>query len=90
MTFKVIGQLTNIRSPKDESPLLISTPSKGIIKLTASAAKAMSVAVGDHVTIIEAETDNGKGFFVTQVPNAAQGEDQNGSKLSPSTSGVKG
>lgn len=90
MTFKVIGQLTNVRPPKDESPLLVTTPSKGIIKITAAAAAIMGVSLGDHVTIINAETDNGVGFFLRQIPTVAEGESQNGSKLSASTSGVAG
>lgn len=98
MSFKVLQRLTNVRSPKDESPMLITTPSKGIIKINSSAALRIGVAVEDYMTIVAAETDKGKGFYLTKgvapvEANEAAGVeavDQIGSKLSPSTAGVQG
>lgn len=98
MSFKVLQRLTNVRSPKDETPMLITTPSKGIIKINSSAALRLGVAVEDYVTIVAAETEKGKGFYLTKgvAPVEANEEkgieavEQIGSKLSPSTAGVMG
>lgn len=90
MTFKILGRLTNVKAPKDENPILTTTPSKGIVKINAPAAKLMGYGVGQYVTIIVAETEKGKGMYVTQGAEGTENTNQIGSKLSPSTSGTAG
>lgn len=71
--FKPLSQLTNVRPSKSESPELLTSPSSGQIKINAPAAKLLGVSVEDYLTIIDAETDNGKQYFVAKGHAANDG-----------------
>lgn len=57
--FKVLGNLTNVRPAKTETPELSTTPTSGNIKLNAPAAEKMKVAAGSYVSV--AKVDEGDG-----------------------------
>lgn len=56
MSFKVLGTLTNVRSPKTENPELSTTPTKGNIKLNNPASNKIKVNKGDYIAIAPVDT----------------------------------
>lgn len=61
--FEIQRVLTNTR-PKNEVAELFATPTKGIIKLTETAAVLVGLRSGDYASIAEAKTDEGVELFV--------------------------
>lgn len=89
--FKVTAQLTNVRPSKSSDAEVSTTPTKGNVKLNAPAAAKIGVLIGDHVAIVEAEDENGKGLYIVKG-NAGDKENkiaQVGAVLA-STSGKEG
>lgn len=80
--FKIKSQLTNVRPTKNESPELTTTPTPGNLKINAPAAKLLNVGVGEYLTIITAETENGLGSFLTKGNKGNDDVKQVGSILS--------
>jgi len=60
MSFKVLGTLTNVRSPKTENPELNTTPTKGNIKLNSPATAKLRLSKGDYVALAPVDTGKDK------------------------------
>lgn len=79
--FEIKEVLTNVR-PKNEEAVLIAAPTKGILKVSAIAARRLGITAGDYVSVLTANTDNGLAPFVFKgsPKNEETGANQVGSK----------
>lgn len=59
MGFVISKQLTNARPPKADVAELVTTPTKGNMRLSEKAAQMLKVSAGDYVGIVEATGDDG-------------------------------
>ncbi len=64
--FKVMGTLTGVRPPKTTEALVITSPTKGNIKVNSAACTKLKVAAEDYLTICPVETDNGLELYLTK------------------------
>lgn len=91
MNFKVTKQLTNTRPEKSTSPEVSTTPTKGNLKLNTAGAEKLGLSMGDYAMIVEAEDENGKGFYIVK---GHKGDKENGiaqaGAVLASTSGKEG
>jgi hypothetical protein len=89
--FEIKRVLTNVR-PKNEEAVLTVAPTKGILKVSETAATRLGLGGGDYVSVLEAQTEEGLSAFVFKgnAKDEENGINQVGSKCDFSNNGVGG
>ena len=79
---KILSKVTGKRTGGETTPYLVATPTKGGIKLNDPAIDALKVRLGDRISILKAEDEDGNAVLVMGVT-------QEGSKLGDSGAGLQ-
>jgi hypothetical protein len=79
--FKVVGQLTNVRSPKSTEPIVETSSTPGTIKLNAPACEVIGVNNKDYVAVVKGKMNEDAEEAIYIVKGHKTDDGQFGSKL---------
>lgn len=82
--FKVVSQLTNVRSPKSSEPIVETSSTPGTIKLSSPACEKIGVTNKDYVAVVKGKISADSEEQIFLVKGSKTEEKQFGSKLASS------